>query len=672
MTTRLLSATIALFLVLPASTSIAAESGPILTGVPDIPADLMARLTQYESTRWASMRSIADDGSSILITTRLGETGQVHRIDHPGAARTQLTFRREPSRSPGYVPGSDRSFLFSGDIGGDEQYQIFRFDMDSGSTTQLTPTGVRHGGWTWSRDGGHITYSSNQRNGKDFDIWMGDARSADGARLLCEGEGYWGAGPWAPDGKSMIAYQYVSRADSRLHLVDIESGKSKRIIGGSRRDTAYYGDVVFGADPDTLLVTSDRDGEFVRLYRVTRKGKRWKWSPLSEDIPWDVEELAITEDGSTLAFTVNEGGYAALYLVDLATDIIKRVDSIPRGLVYGLRFARKAPVLGFTAAGPTRTGDAWTLDTTSGEVTQWTHSEIGGLDSSNFREPELIEYESFDGRKIPAYYYKPEGEGPFPVTIDIHGGPEGQAQPWFSATTQYLLNEAKIAVIVPNVRGSSGYGRSYLALDNGYLREDSVKDIGALLDWVAQRKELDADRVAVQGGSYGGYMVLACLVHYGDRLRAGIDVVGISNFVTFLENTKEYRRDVRRAEYGDERDPKMRAFLESISPLNQVEKIRSALLVGQGANDPRVPQSEADQIVAAVGEQGHDVWYFLAPDEGHGFSKKSNRDLWKRVSTLFLETTLGIRPAAPNAEETKTEDKAPEAAAAPAGEAANK
>ena len=304
-------------------------------------------------------------------------------------------------------------------------------------------------------------------------------------------------------------------------------------------------------------------------------------------------------------------------------------------------------MLGFTASGPTRTGDAWTLDLASGNTTQWTFSEIGGLDSSMFVAPELIEYESFDGRKIPAFYYRPRGEGPFPVAIDIHGGPEAQAQPWFSSTRQYLLNEAGVAVLVPNVRGSSGYGRSYLALDNGYLREDSVKDIGALLDWLAQQTELDKDRVLVQGGSYGGYMVLAALVHYGDRLQAGIDVVGISNFVTFLENTKEYRQDVRRAEYGDERDPEMRAFLESISPLNHVDRIQSALLIGQGANDPRVPQSEADQMVAAVRKAGHDAWYFLAPDEGHGFAKKRNRDLWKRVSVLFVEQALGLREPAP-------------------------
>ncbi len=641
-TPRLLSAAAALTLLVSTQTVQADESSLVLQGIPEIPADLVDRLTQYESTRWASMRSVADDGSSILITTRVGEPGLVHGFAGPGAARTQLRFRRERARSPDYVPGSDRSFLFSGDIGGDEMYQVFRYDMDSGKTTQLTSTGFRHGGWTWSPDGEQIAYTSNQRNGKDFDIWIGDGKTASGS-LLAEGDGYWGAGAWAPDGKSLLAHEYVSRADSRVHLVDAATGTTKRILGGTRRDTAFYGEVAWGADAKTLFVTSDRGGEFVGLYRLDRKKLRWKWTALTDDIPWDIEELAVTRDGKTLAFTVNEGGYAALYLMDTADGEAHRIESLPRGLLYRLTFARNAPVLGFTSAGPTRTGDAWTLHLDSGEVTQWTFSEIGGLDNTTFRAPELIEYESFDGRKIPAFYYRPKGEGPFPVSIDIHGGPEGQALPWFSASRQYLLNESKIAVLVPNVRGSSGYGRSFLALDNGYLREDSVKDIGALLDWIEARSELDSQRVAVQGGSYGGYMVLACLVHYSDRLKAGVDVVGISNFVTFLENTKEYRRDVRRAEYGDERDPEMRAFLESISPLTHVDKIRSALLVGQGANDPRVPQSEADQIVKAVTEAGLNAWYFLALDEGHGFSKKSNRDLWKRVSILFLETTLGVR-----------------------------
>jgi dipeptidyl aminopeptidase/acylaminoacyl peptidase len=265
---------------------------------------------------------------------------------------------------------------------------------------------------------------------------------------------------------------------------------------------------------------------------------------------------------------------------------------------------------------------------------------MGGLDTTRLVEPTLIEFKSFDGMKIPAFYYRPAGPGPFPVVINIHGGPEAQARPYFSGFVQFLVSEAGIAVLDPNVRGSDGYGKTYLTLDNGARREDSVKDIGALLDWVAGQKDLDAKRVAVVGGSYGGYMVLASLVHFGDRLRAGVDVVGISSFITFLENTAEYRRDLRRVEYGDERDPEMRKKLEAISPLNHVDKIRSALFVAQGANDPRVPAGEAKQIVEAVRKAGKDVWFMLARDEGHGFQKKGNRDTFALLGIMFLEKHL--------------------------------
>lgn len=639
--------TLLLLLSLAAPPSVLAAEGSnlVLDGIPAIPEDIVARLTQYESTRWASMRSLSDDASQILVTTRLGDTGQVYLVDHAGGARQQITFRREPSKSPEFLPGSSRSFLFAGDIGGDEQNQIFRFDMDTGITTQLTQSGTRNGGWIWSPSGDRIAYSSTRRNGKDFDIWTSDPADPESATLLAEGDGYFGPDAWSPDGSTIVVSEYVSRADSRLHVIDVASGAMKRLVGGTRRDTAFYGTALFGADADTLFITSDRGGEFIHLHKVTRKGRKWVWKDLTPDLSWDISELSVSKDGSRIAFTVNEGGYGTLYLGDAATASFARQEQLPKGIVYGVRFARSAPVLGFSMAGSTRTGDAWTMDLASGEATQWTLSEMGGLDPSTFIEPTLVEFESFDGRTIPAFYYRPEGEGPFPVQINIHGGPEGQARPYFSAKTQYLLKDSKVAVLVPNVRGSSGYGRSYLALDNGYLREDSVKDIGALLDWLAAQPELDAERVAVAGGSYGGYMVLASLVHYGDRLKAGIDVVGISNFVTFLENTKEYRRDVRRAEYGDERDKKMRAHLEAISPLNHVDKIQSALLVGQGANDPRVPKSEADQIVAKVRESGGEVWYFLAMDEGHGFSKKPNRDAWTRTSIYFLELSLGLREA---------------------------
>ncbi|MFW5660770.1 MAG: alpha/beta hydrolase family protein [Oceanicaulis sp.] len=273
---------------------------------------------------------------------------------------------------------------------------------------------------------------------------------------------------------------------------------------------------------------------------------------------------------------------------------------------------------------------------------RWTQSEVGGLDASSFVEPELITYESFDGLEIPGFYYRAEGEGPRPVIIDIHGGPESQERPGFNTSIQYWVNELGVSVITPNVRGSSGYGKDYVAMDNGFNREDSVRDIGALLDWVAGQPELDSERVVVYGGSYGGYMVLASMTHYSDRLAGGINIVGISNFVTFLENTNGYRRDLRRAEYGDERDPEMRAHLEAISPANQAERITAPLFIIQGANDPRVPASEAEQILAAVRAEGGDPWYLLALDEGHGFAKKSNRDFQRQAETMFLTEVLNL------------------------------
>jgi len=291
--------------------------------------------------------------------------------------------------------------------------------------------------------------------------------------------------------------------------------------------------------------------------------------------------------------------------------------------------------------GPTATGDVYTYEGGAGAgFTRWTESELGGINRRNLIAPTLLRYKTFDGRSIPAFYYRPPGKGPFPVVVVIHGGPESQARPYFSAFIQYLVGESGIAVLSPNVRGSDGYGKSYLLLDNGFKREDSVRDIGALLDWIGRRKELDPRRVGVFGGSYGGYMVLASLTHYADRIAAGVDIVGISNFVTFLKNTKAYRRDLRRAEYGDEREPKMRAFLRRISPSRSADKIRSALFVAHGANDPRVPLSETEQLVEAVRRQGQDVWTMVARNEGHGFRKKENRDLFYQLSVLFFDRHL--------------------------------
>jgi len=324
---------------------------------------------------------------------------------------------------------------------------------------------------------------------------------------------------------------------------------------------------------------------------------------------------------------------------------------VPTGTIGGLEFSPDGTRLALQISTPQSPSDVYVLApgssaTAAGELVRWTFSEIGGLDSQALTVPELVHYRTFDDRDIPAFVYKPSGPGPHPVVVNIHGGPESQVRPGFSSAIQMWVHALGIAVVTPNVRGSSGYGKTYVALDNGAKREDSVRDIGALLDWISTQPDLDADRVAVYGGSYGGYMVLASLVHYSDRLAAGVEIVGVSSFVTFLESTQEYRRDLRRPEYGDERDPEMRSFLESISPLNNASRIRAPLFVAQGANDPRVPVTEAEQIVREVRRSGFRVWYMKAMNEGHGFGKKPNQDLFQQITALFLERLLkGQSPA---------------------------
>jgi dipeptidyl aminopeptidase/acylaminoacyl peptidase len=630
-----------------------------LDGTPEVPASLRERLAQYQELRSASLLGLADDG--VLIATRFAETAQLHFVASPLGARRQLTFAEEPITSAVLVPGRSELVVYLKDVGGNEDHQVHVLDRRSGQTRRLTDGTSKHGGLVVSPDGRWLAYSGNARNGTDMDLYV---RALDGeaeARRI-DREGYWSPLDFSSDGKKLLAEQYVSITDSRLFVVDLETGAVTRLSPES--EPAAYVSALFGPGDTSVYVVSDRGSDVRQLRRFELSRPDAPWTTIAGDVPWNVEDVAISSDRRTLAFSTNEDGVSVLRLLDTRTGRVRVVPGIPRGILSGLHFAPRANVLGFTFESAARTADAYTYDVRRSKLERWTESEIGGLDASTFVEPTLVRYRSFDDREIPAFVYRPRGEGPFPVMVSIHGGPESQSRPWLSGLTQYLVVERGIAVIAPNVRGSDGYGKTYLGLDDGMRREDSVKDIGALLDWIGTQSDLDASRVAVYGGSYGGYMVLASLVHFGERLRAGVDVVGISNFVTFLESTADYRRDLRRVEYGDERDPEMRAFLQRISPLTNVDRIRSALFVAQGANDPRVPASEAEQIVAAVRQSGRDVWYMLARNEGHGFRKKENRDLFTELTVMFLERHLAANDA--SAAATNPNAATPTNAATPA------
>ena len=605
----------------------------VLENMPEIPPQVTERLEQYQNTRSAGFGSWLNDGG-ILVTTRFGDTNQVHRVSRPLGARHQLTFFPEPVSNPSAPPDPAlNGFVYSRDVGGNEFYQLYWFDFASGESTLLTDGKSRNTGPTWSNRGDRFAYASTRRDGRNYDIYVANPQQGhDAHRLVLEGNGLWVPMDWSPSDDRLLVINYRSITDSKIFLLDLASGEKTQVY--PQDEPVGFGGAAFDHTGNAVYVIHDHGGEFKQLYRLHLESG--KSTPLSAEIPWDVSSFTLTRDRSRMAFVTNEGGMSRLYMRDVKRDRELPVPDLPVGLVGGLAFKPDGHALAMTLNTPQSPSDVFVYEFTGRRLVRWTESEVGGLDTAEFPVPGLVSFKSFDGLEVPAWLYLPEGEGPHPVIVQIHGGPEAQSRPNFSSTFAYWVNELGAAVISPNVRGSSGYGKSYLQLDNGPLREDSVKDIGALLDWIKSRPDLDAERVIVYGGSYGGYMVLASMMHFDERLLGGVSIVGISSFATFLENTESYRRDLRRAEYGDERDPEMRAIMERISPLNNAEKIRSPLFVAQGLNDPRVPYTESEQIVAAVRNNGVPVWYLLAKDEGHGFAKKPNRDYFQAATVLFF------------------------------------
>ncbi|MBC7988579.1 MAG: S9 family peptidase [Luteimonas sp.] len=618
--------------------------------VPVVPPALIEKLNRYQNTRGAEFAGWTRDGC-LLITTRFAETAQAHRVCAPLGMREQLTFYPEPIMSVGTAPpasGRD-GFVFGKDVGGNEFWQLSWFDLATRETTLLSDGKARNEDPLFSRDGRQFAWSSTVRNGTDTDLWLMDLATKQRKALVTEG-GNWAAMDFSPDGTRLLVLKYVSANESYPGVVDLKSGKLELFpVDGGK---AAFGDFKFAPDGKSVYFVSDepdhgKASEFQTLrFHDPDSGKPPQ--VLSADIPWDVDAMEIADDGRHLAYVSNEDGIHKLHVLSLPGHTPVNLPELPVGMITGLGFSPDGKRLALSLNTATSPSDVHVIDLATAKLVRWTRSEVGGLDAARFVAPTLVRFPTFDEvdgkpRTIPAFYYKPAKAptgGKLPVIISIHGGPESQARPTFSPNFQFLVNELGVAVLVPNVRGSAGYGKTYLTLDNADKREDSVKDIGALLDWIAKQPELDARRVGVTGGSYGGYMVLASLMHYSDRIRAGVEIVGISHFGTFLDNTESYRRDLRRAEYGDERTPEMKAVFDRISPLNGAKKITSPLFVAQGRNDPRVPYTEAEQIVKAVRGNGQPVWFLMFDDEGHGFRKKGNVDYYGAASMLFWQRYL--------------------------------
>ncbi len=619
------------------------EGALVFDGIPEVNPALKERLEQYENVRTATFQSWL--GDEILITTRFGESAQIHKVSSPMSAREQITFGNEPISSVSVRPKT-KDIYFLKDAGGNEFSQIYRLDLTSGKSQLLTDGKSKYTDVTWQKSGKGFAFTSTKRNGKDSDIYFSPAgKTTQDAELLVAEGGSWSAVDWSEAGDQLIVMKDVSATENFLYLFDVKSKKLSPLLPGGG---FAFRSALFAKDGKSLYLVCDKVGEFQTLYSVDLATQ--KMQPIAPHIKWDVETLELSDDGKVLAFVSNENGTDVLNFYATDKKSFQKIDKLPLGVIGRLEFADgRSNEIAFSLSHAKAPSDVFTYTLADKKLTVWTKSEAGGLNREIFVTPKTIAFPTFDkvdgkAREIPAFYYPAVKKDPAikksPVVVLIHGGPEAQFQSGFNATVQAFATELGVSVIAPNVRGSSGYGKTYLGLDNGYLREDSVKDIGALLDWIKKQDELDGDRIMVMGGSYGGYMVLASLVHYSDKLAGGIDTVGISHFVTFLKNTQAYRVDLRRVEYGDERDEKMKAHLEKISPLTNVSKIRKPLLVVQGLNDPRVPASEAEQIVKAVRSQGLESWYLLAKDEGHGFQKKKNQAAYLQTVMMFADKIL--------------------------------
>ena len=585
----------------------------------------------YEFGRYLKIRgawgaSWSPDGRRVAFLTEITGVPQVWEVAAEGGWPEQLTFHDERVSGAEYSPTKDE-ILFGMDTGGNERSQLFLLGGSAGGERDLTrdPDAIHYSGG-FSPDGARIAFTATRRNGTDFDVFVQDLAGGE-PETVWEVSGYHTVSGWSPDGSSLIVSRHRSNVDNDLYRLDLRSGEATLLTphGGEAR----FRSATVAPEGDSMYLATDRDGDFVRLARMDLSTLELEY--LTPD-DHDVEEIELSGSGSRLAVTRNVGGYSGLLLFNGRGGRLPDPE-VPRGVVGGLAFSRDSARLLFTLVGPTRNPDVWTLDPPDGEARRLTLSSTAGIPPKSFRRPGLVRYPTFDGREIPAVFYEPEGEGA-PVVVNVHGGPESQSRPSFAPVTQYLLGRGH-AVLSPNVRGSTGYGKAFTHLDDVRLRMDSVKDLAHAAYWLRERGH---EKIAVMGGSYGGFMVLAALTEYPHLWSAGVDIVGIANLVSFLENTGSYRRALREPEYGSlEND---REFLQSISPIHKADLITAPLMVVHGKNDPRVPVGEAEQIVEKVRENGGRVEYLLYEDEGHGLAKLENRlDAYPRIAA-FLDDHL--------------------------------
>lgn len=613
----------------------------IIDGVPSIPASLADQLTRYTESRAATLLNWHPTKREMLISTRFGETTQIHQVKFPGGDRTQLTFFSDRVNQALYRSKTGDYFVFAKDTGGNDADQFYRYDLASRQVTLLTDGRSIATNPVWNHAGNQLVYAS-MRDGKKFDLFIIDPLDPGSDRLLAhppEGGFSWPLDVSPDDGKVLIL-QFISAAESYLWAVDLRSGEMTALTPKHGDEKAFYSNAMWSRDGKGIYVITDRGSEFQRLAYLDLASRQHRF--LTDHIKWDVGGFDLSPDGRLLAFVSNEDGIGRLNLIDVATGKEKSIPPLPTGIVSDPHWHENGRDLGFTMASAKYPNDVYSLDVQTGKVERWTKSETGGVNTDQYPDAELMRWPS-DGRTISGFLYRPPKSrfpGKRPVLIDIHGGPQLQARPDYIGRNGYLINEFGIAVIYPNVRGSAGYGKSFLKLDDGLLRTGAIDDVGALLDFIKAQPDLDGERVMLRGDSYGGFLALACAAKYGERIRAVQSVSGYTNFSMLFETQANWKNPLMRIEYGDERNPKIQEFWQSIGPAKNAGRIKAPVFIIHGKNDTRVPLDQADGMVAALKQNGVPVWYVMGKDEGHFFVKKKNRDYQFFSTVMFVKEAL--------------------------------
>lgn len=620
------------------SDEIAPNSNLEVRGIPRVPASLAQQVKRYSGAYGLPVAGWHREKREVLLKG-ISSVSWVSRIRTPEAAPQTWLYLRESNIYDFYFQPQGKYLVYNRDVNGNEAFQMYGYDLEKRTGTLLTDGKSRSTEPIWSRAGAQIVYSSSPLGNNGVNLNLVNPFDPTSNRILVTSTGnYLKAYDWSPDDASVVYCEFIGNTHSRLWVVEIASGKTQWLTPS--KEVAYYGEPQFSADGKGIYVITDRDADVRRLAYLDLATRKFSYP--TDEIKWNVEEFRLSNDGKKLAIIVNEAGLSRLSILDLESKQKKAMTDVPDGILSDLHWHSNSVDLAFNVKSSRTPNDVYSVDVKDGKVSLWASSTKADIATETIRTPEAIQWKSFDGKLISGFLTRPPSSfrGRRPVIIDLHGGPTEQYRPTYAEEDNFFLHEFGIVKIYPNVRGSSGFGKTFQALDDGLKREDAVKDVGALLDWIKTQPDLDAERVLVQGASYGGYLALSVATHYSHRLRAVISDSGMTNLATFLARTEGWRRDLRRAEFGDEREAKTKAYLERIAPLQNAQNIKCPVLVIQGKNDPRVPVSEAEAFVQKLQQKKMPVWYLLGKNEGHGFADAANREFQLYTSILFVQEHL--------------------------------